>query len=232
MRQYAILALAALALAACNKKPDKNASKPAVQPKSAIEAVPYSAPQYLSADLAMQDLGGQVKSMTYSTAMCDPNGQLISDPDNEVTIYFDYDQQGNFTRAYALTPDDKGYKITRDDKGRIKQLERHIDELNFTYVDQFTYNDNGTLATEQAQGYDNTSKTTYNYTDGVLTSADVRDEAQGEVYTVHATYKVLSVDNHGNWVKRFTTYCQTVTSPGIPADTAQAMEIRAIEYYK
>jgi len=238
MKHYIYIALAALALISCNKK--KTTPKAEETPIPAVETtVDYKAPEYLSPDLAMQELGGQVRSMVFTALECDAQGNLPEGVgfDPEQGIYFEYDTNGKFTKGYAFSGDDKGPKMIRDEKGRVVQLERMIAEMNFTYINKFTYNDDGTLASDEVDGLEHKGKTVNTYTDGVLTSAVATGAGEGMTYTTKSTFKVIAVDAHGNWTKRLST---NVTEQGpddgsgkvTETDTSYGLEMRQITYYK
>lgn len=241
MKHYIYITLAALALVSCNNKkakaPQEAPAGVEAQP-SATVAVDYKAPEYLSPDLAMQELGGQVRSMVFTALECDPNGNLPEgvEFDPEQAIFFEYDTNGKFTKGYAFSGEEKGPKMIRDEKGRVIQLERLIAEMNFTYTNKFTYNDDGTLASDEVNGLEHTGKTVNTYTDGVLTSAVATGAGEGMVYKTKSDFKVIEVDGHGNWTKRLST---NVTESG-PDDgtgkvtetsTSYGLEIRQITYY-
>ena len=233
MKQYLIIALSALVLASCNKKPQKQEqTSETAKTETTIQEVEYKAPEFLSPDLAMQDLAGHVKSMEYTVSECDEKGQVL--PSEGMSLFFFFNEKGSITKGYVSTKEEKGPKFIRNEQGQIKQTERMIAELNFTYINSFTYNPDGTVASEKVNGYEVSSQTTYTYDNGVLVSSIGEETGEGMTYKTRNTFKVLEVDSHGSWTKRMCTSDVTYTEQGNPNEekqTTYAIEERKIEYY-
>lgn len=226
-----------LALTACNSNTSTDSS--ASSNDTTGQDTEATGLKFLSADLAMQDLAGQVKSMTNTTYACDDKGNIIKDSqlgDTDVTQYFDFDENGTMTRAFAFSQDDKGMTIKRNSKGQIESVQQHFAEIDFTRTDKFTYNENGRLASLEVSGYESNVKRTYTYANGVLASAKAIEAGEGEVYDMDLTYKIQETDDHGNWTKRMFT-CQIKMGPDDGSgtvedtDTQYGVEVRKIVYY-
>ncbi|MCQ2288570.1 MAG: hypothetical protein MJZ74_05675 [Muribaculaceae bacterium] len=249
MKKYLIIALAAIAFTAtftsCLKKPQKNTDATATETsaekkvKVSLTPVEYKAPTYLTKDLAMQDLGGQVKRMEYTALECDKDGNMTDDPNGEpITVLFIYDINGIMTKGYAQSEQDKGVKLVRDKAtGLISQTERMVIELDFTYINKFEYNPDGTIAREEIIGKEFSGTTTNTYKDGVQVEATAVETGDGVTNSVHTTFTVIEVDRKGNWTKRLcTSEYKSVpddgSAEGTDSGTAYGIECRKIEYYK
>lgn len=237
MKRVIYITIAALSLTSCLKKPAKTTTEQTSTPSAQAEAVDFKAPEYLSADLAMQDLGGKVKSMEYTAYACDEKGEIAPNEDgNDQSLFFNFDTDGNMTKGFAFDQDDKGPKFFRNDKGQIEHTERMLPNLDFTYVNSFVYNERGNIISEEIKGYEFSGTTTNSYTDGVLTSATAVEAGEGTVYRTTSSFTVIEVDAQGNWTKRL---CKSEIESG-PDDgsgkydgheTSYGIEVRKILYY-
>lgn len=239
MKYYHFLAIAALAVASCNGPKE---STPQVQTKQespavSIDTIAFTAPEYLSPDLAMQELGGRVKSMEYTAYECDNNGQMLPEAVRDWAYIFQYDQNGKYTKAYAMSPTDKGAQVTRDEKGFAVETTRMIANAEATnYVHKYTFTQVGNIATQEDSGDGYSGKTQYSYTDDVLKSSVVDEKGDNMVYHSENTFAVIAVDAHGNWTKRFcTTLFQSGPDDGsgkyTDSETIYSIEERKIVYY-
>lgn len=236
MKKYFYLSIiAALPLCSCLKKPSNETTSQ--KQVTTIQEVDYKAPNYLSADLAMQELGGKVKSMEYRVYNCDANGNRIDDADSEEqAIMFFFSADGFMTKGFVYDKGEMGPKLIRNDKGQIDHTERMLIEYNFTYINSFEYNSDGTVAGEKIKAPEFECTTTNEYKDGVLVSATARESGEGMVYNTTSTFKVVGVDAHGNWVKRF---CTSTVKMGpddgsgtvTETETNHNIETRKIVYY-
>lgn len=235
MKKYIYLTtIATLALTSCLKKESKETSQ---DQANTIQEVEYKAPQYLSPDLAMQELGGKVKSMEYSVYNCDANGNRIDDDGSDAqALLFFFSADGTMTKGFVYEKGEMGPKLIRNDKGQIDHTERMLIEYDFTYINSFEYNTDGTVAGEKIKAPEFSCTTKNEYKEGVLVGATAEERGEGTIYTTTSTFKVLGVDAQGNWVKRF---CSSTIQSG-PDDgsgtitetgTTHNIETRKIIYY-
>ena len=78
-----VIVVVALTVISCNEKRNKkqanNNAQQTEQSHPTLKGVDFKAPEYLSQDLAMQDLGGRVKSMQNTFYVCNPSGLKVED---------------------------------------------------------------------------------------------------------------------------------------------------------
>lgn len=207
MNKTLLIAVTALALASCTDKKNpasktEQGEQPAQEATVTLNGIDFKAPEYLSPDLAMQDLGGRVKTMDYTAYECNPEGYRYEDAET-ISYNFGFNEQGMLTKGFAMSETDKGVKVTRDKDGHITQTERTLaGATGIIYTHQYTYNDRGNIATEVEEAKESSTKTTNIYTDGVLTSSKVEAVAEGKKYSTTNTLTILEADAHGNWTKR------------------------------
>lgn len=235
MKKFLLIALAVITLASCNKKPEKADASAQAAPTAdntfVMKQVNYAAPKYRSADLAMQELGGRVKTMDYTAVACTISGDTVffDNPGEGESIHFEFGENGQMTRGFMFEGEEKGPELKRNSKGQIERTERLLPEMNYTYVNSFVYNDASNIASEEVQGLNFGGKTINHYNDGVLTSADAEQHGEGIAYTTHSTFKVVDVDNQGNWIKRL---CISETKSNTGEVTNESgIELRKIVYY-
>ncbi|MCQ2288569.1 MAG: hypothetical protein MJZ74_05670 [Muribaculaceae bacterium] len=237
MKRFLFISLTALALNACTLS-SGDGSQADTAPN--VAQADYDAPKYLSKDLAMQDLGGQVKSMALTEYDGDQDGNIVKDSemdDVEATQYFDFDANGTMTRGFAFGTEDKGVTFVRNAAGEIERTEANFADIGFTKVNTYTYNEDGTVATLKISGYEFEGTYNYTYKDGTLTAASITEAGEGTVYNISNTYKIMETDGHGNWTKRFSTNeVKSMPDDGSGniqgTETIYRIEVRNIEYYK
>lgn len=228
MKKLLLIATAALILASC-----KGGSETATEQEAKVQV----SKEYNSADLAMQELKGQVKSMEYYTYECNEQGE---NPEAEapgyehMKFYFNFDEKGTMTNGYAYNKDVPGPKLVRGESGQIAQIEEYFKEMNFTFVNKFSYNENGNIKSDEVLGYEATSKTTYVYNDkGDLVSSSSSQEGEGILTVTDATYEIKKTDDHGNWTRRLMKSTSKESRDGkvMPNTNGYVMEVRDIVYY-
>ncbi len=201
---YCFIAVAALmALTACGGgKTAQNANDDEASDSTEQAASSYEA----TGELGLFELRGPVKSC-----------KLTARWGNTITRTFD-------EKGMWLTIDGKkissfyGHGIKRDDKGRI--VSGMMDSAE--NKEEYTYNDNGTVAKYSLAYYDTTEEDEYTYdSDGNLVSKHVEEGGMEAEDPYTETYEVVESDSHGNWTKR------TVTVGG-----QKSTETRQITYYE
>ncbi len=236
-KKVLLVALLAASLSACNGRYNKNKeNENDGKSFTHVKEVPFKAPDYLSKDLAMQDLGGQVKTMVYSVCTCDEYGNIIKEDASDYTLYFAYDVNGTMTKGFAQDKDDKGVKLVRGKDGTIERVEYLFVAQNMTYSNVYQYNPNGTIDKEHVDGTLIDGETRNVYQDNVLKEAYATTSGEGVTEDVHTTFMVIEVDKHGNWTKRFCYSASQYTDEQAPGEVNRAdnyaIESRVITYYK
>lgn len=198
-----LAAVIIVAFTACNG--GKNAPK-AAEEENSDSTEQVQAGYEATGELGLFELRGPVKSC-----------KLKARWGNTITRTFD-------EKGMWLTIDGKkissfyGHGIKRDEKGRI--VSGMMDSAE--NKEEYTYNENGTVAKYSLAYYDTTEEDEYTYdSDGNLVSKRVEEggmEAEGP-YTEN--YEIIESDSHGNWTKR------TVTVGG-----QKSTETRQITYYE
>ena len=175
-------------------------------------------------DLAIFELHGPVKSVTYSEG-CLPS---------EMTAlkYITFNKEGQLTSAAPL-------KIIRNKSGKISSLKliEHHDPSWEVESFTFSYDSQNRLAKLVNQGYEWGSTTTFKY-GGNGNVKSVYLSANNEVggWYTSISYKYLKEDRFGNWIKRSCTYT-TITEacdeyPEETRTTSTYSETRTITYYE
>ncbi len=238
MKTFLFTLATVLLLASCGNSTATN------QEQGQDSAIAQNAPapsqaKYLSNDLAMQDLYGQVKSVTVKIVDCDSLGNATQENiryADEGATFFDYDKDGVFTRAYAFDYKKEGYKLVRDHKGRVQQYEEYLEDYDYTFVHKFTYNDQGNILTEDYGTVDGKGSVKNTYAAGILASSYTETNFEGTLCKTKTTYKVLETDKQGNWTRRLRTEDQDVASTEEPDKIVEHsimyfVEMRTITYY-
>lgn len=235
MKKSLFIAVAALALVSCG-----GGSSSSEQEKAKQNEPLELAEKFQSADLAMQELQGKVKKMEFYTYTCDENGHNAEAeaPDYEhISLYFFFDEKGVMTKGYTYDETNVGPKLIRNAQGQIERYEHYFSDVKYMFVDKFTYNASGTIATEEVNGYESTSKTVFTYDeDNNLISSKAEQSGEGSVIVSETTYKILEKDDHGNWTRRLNTNRFKEAADdgkGTFSDTVTEylLEVRNIVYY-
>lgn len=151
----AFMAIAAFILTACSKK------------------------SYLSEDLRLRDLYGNVESITmnYWTDYFDENGTIVTpniqierDSKNRI-IRYAFNNGNNDGDKYLIE------KFEYDGKGNVTKYEKELYEGGIS--GKCFYDKDGHLEKMYAEGY-----------------------AEGDNYVMEKTFTILETDEHGNWTKR------------------------------
>ena len=234
-----VIVVVALTVISCNEKRNKkqanNNAQQTEQSHPTLKGVDFKAPEYLSQDLAMQDLGGRVKSMQNTFYVCNPSGLKVEDEMGDEVSLFEFDPQGVMTKGFASTdPKEAQPKLVRNQEGQIEHIEESDPYSGRTIMNSFTFNPNGTISTLSTNGEDFNCDTRYLYTDGVLSK--MLSSERGEVcFDEESVYTVIETDSHGNWTKRFlqinTTFINMATGQPEKFETSYGMEERYIVYY-
>ena len=171
MKKYLIFA-ALFMLAACGQKS-------ATQSQSQDSAQTTDAPKYLSSDLQLFDLYGNVDSVTFHfhTDHFDANGRICT----------------------------KGVTIERDAEGRIAKYEfGSIESIgDMWFVEEYKYDENGRVKerVHDCIFYSETAQFSYDE-DGHLIHYDAKASAEGEEWERARDFEFLDYDEQGNWTKR------------------------------
>lgn len=231
MKKSLLIAAAGLLLASCNGGSDTTTEQ---------QSTVVFNPQYKSADLAMQELKGQVKEVQYYNYECDEDGKNpeAEDPNYEhMIMYFFFDENGTMTKGYAYNKDAPGPKLVRNEKGQIEHFEEYFKQMDFTFVDKFTYNENGNIDVDEVLGYEGHTKTTFKYDENcTLTSSETTQSGEGVMIVSSSTYTVVDTDAQGNWTRRL---MKMISKEGhfrgeqkiAPSTTSYTVEVRKIIYY-
>ena len=240
-------------LAACGQKAQETSSEAtsdtaSVGSTSSLEGMAgdESSSQWLSSDLQMHCLKGQVKKVSTTIYQSDKNGK--QDFERHKTL-LTFDAQGLWTgneRAKFKASD-----ITRDSQGRITKLSfRHVlskeEDYGCDYDYTYTYTPKGMLAKmgeefvgEICGGFE----FVYTYDDdGNIASYTQSGVGDGVGVEATVTVTIKETDSHGNWTKSLIKDGSTTTEEYDGADgqpkldknteTDYSLQVRKIEYYE
>ncbi|MCR5049515.1 MAG: lipoprotein [Paludibacteraceae bacterium] len=171
MKKYFIIA-ALFMLAACGQK-----SATQSQSQDSVQTADES--KYISSDLQLFDLYGNVDSVTF---------------DYETTHF---DEKGKVCTANVA--------IERDEQGRIVKYEFGSIETvgDMWYEDQYSYNESGVVVKKIHSSIFSSQTITYSYDEaGHVKQSIAEVAAEGEVWKEEQNYTLLEFDDHGNWTKR------------------------------
>lgn len=221
-----ILSLSVLAMVACTgnggkTEGDGNDSLNVEQQQNGAQA------EEVPTDLLTVDLCGPVKYMVLTTRDCGRNGEPSSEPYQ--FDRFQFDEEGNMVKGFYWSEEGTEFpELVRNEQGQIESVLTYIADFDTNREDNYYYGEDGKVVSIEINGIESYSSKALLYTDGKLTGFTEDSASEGTVYKTNGEYKVLDVDDYGNWTKRIVKYTQEMG----PDDGSDEMEEGSEEWYE
>lgn len=247
---YVALAASLLFVSSCGSKQDgaKDDSKQSVEQKDGAnegsdaetveDGVEASGEveEYLSPDLRLDDLKGNVAKCLYKKTSCDKDGNVVND--SYWTKYVKVYDVDNFLNVQADETDWRLLNPTleRNEKEQIVKVSWYVEDYD-SYIDEsYVYNADGTLKSSKFTGIESVDETKFTYENGLLVKSVNDGAGEGSVFRSTTSYKILDTDSNGNWTRRLlTTQFQSGPDDGSGVYTESyvdyEIEVREIKYY-
>lgn len=231
-----ILSLSVLAIVACTGNGGKTEgeetdSLKVEQGQEAAEA------EVVPTDLLTVDLCGPVKHMVLSTCDCGIDGEPASPPYK--FDRFQFDEDGNMLKGFYWSEEGTDFPtLQRNEKGQIESVITFIPDFQCNREDNYYYGEDGKVVSVEINGIESYTNKAFIYTKGKLTGFTEQSAGEGTLFKTTGEYKVLEVDDYGNWTKRIVKNTQE-TGPDDGSEEMEEgeevyyeLEEREIEYYE